>query len=240
MNGTLPETETLLGALIDSIDRNSSTKVVVCPPFTSLQQASILLKDSPISLGAQNMSQKSSGAFTGETSAAMLLTVGVSHVILGHSERRQYYAETDALVNSKAKAALEAGLTPIICVGETLEEREADRTESVVGAQVAATLNGFTAEMIAGTIIAYEPVWAIGTGKTASPEQAQSVHRFIRDKVSAIDSNAAGKVPILYGGSMKPGNAESLLSQADIDGGLVGGASLKAEDFVAIINAAPK
>jgi triosephosphate isomerase len=168
----------------------------------------------------------------------MLLTLGVTHVILGHSERRQYHAESDSLVNAKAKAALNAGLTPIICVGETLEQREAGNTESVVGTQIEGVLNGIDKKMLVGSIIAYEPVWAIGTGKTATPEQAQAVHAFIRGRVAMIDDHAATVIPILYGGSVKPDNAAGLLNQPDIDGALVGGASLKAKDFQAIIDAA--
>jgi triosephosphate isomerase len=200
--------------------------------------ASGILKDGPIKLGAQDMSVHDRGAYTAEVSAEMLLTAGASYVILGHSERRQYHAESDQLVNAKAKKALADGLIPIICVGETLEEREADRTEEVVGSQIGGVLAGFAPDMIARSVIAYEPVWAIGTGKTATPEMAQAVHRFIRDRVADLNQEAAETVPILYGGSVKPDNADGLLSQPDIDGALVGGAALKADDFVAIIDAA--
>jgi triosephosphate isomerase len=238
MNGTIGETERLITDLLAGESNNGQTQVLVCPPYTSLNVAAKLLLGSKILLGAQDMSEHEAGAYTGEVSAEMLLTVGVTHVILGHSERRQYHAENDRLVNAKARRALDSGLTPIICVGETLQEREAGRTEDVVGAQVDATLAGFSSDDLAHTVIAYEPVWAIGTGRTATPEMAEAVHCFIREKLSALASEAAQIVPILYGGSMKPSNAAGLLSQPNIDGGLIGGASLKADDFIAIIKAA--
>jgi triosephosphate isomerase len=237
MNGTIAGTEALIKELLAEDFNPERATVVVCPPFTSLYVAAKLLETGPIALGAQDMSQHQSGAYTGEVAADMLLTVGVSYVILGHSERRQYHAEDDRLVNAKAKAALSAGLTPIICVGETLEQREAGQTEQIVGQQVDGTLAGLSADLIAKSVLAYEPVWAIGTGKTATPEMAQAVHKFIRRKVVEVDAAAAGTLPILYGGSVKPENARSLLAQPDIDGALIGGASLKAADFVAIINA---
>ena len=237
MNGTVAGTEALIKELLAGDFNTERATVVVCPPFTSLYVAAKLLEGSQIALGAQDMSQHQSGAYTGEVAADMLLTVDVSYVILGHSERRQYHAEDDRLVNAKAKAALSAGLTPIICVGETLEQREAGQTEQVVGQQVDGTLAGLSADLIAKSVLAYEPVWAIGTGKTATPEMAQAVHKFIRQKTAEVDAAAAETLPILYGGSVKPENARSLLAQPDIDGALVGGASLKAADFVAIINA---
>lgn len=237
MNGTLGETETLLTELVKVEFDSSRTGVIVCPPYPCLQTAYKILQGSQIMLGAQEMSAHEKGAYTGEVSAAILLTVGVSHVILGHSERRQYHAESDSGVNAKAKAALKAGLTPIICVGETLDEREAGKTEAVVGTQIDGVLHGFTSEMINKSVVAYEPVWAIGTGKTATPEMAQAVHEFIRARVAHLDSTAAQVVPILYGGSVKADNAAGLLCQPDIDGALVGGASLKADEFSAIINA---
>lgn len=237
MNGTIAETETLLQGLLDGDSQNERAQVLVCPPFTALYRAAEMLKGSHIALGAQEMSAHEKGAYTGEISASMLLTVGCRYVILGHSERRQYHAETDQQVNAKAKAALAAGLTPIICIGETLEERESGDTEKVVRTQLEGTLSEFTADMLKKSVIAYEPVWAIGTGKTASPEQAQEVHRFVRAHVAQIDSEAAEMLPILYGGSMKPSNAEELIGQPDVDGGLIGGASLKAEDFIGIIRA---
>ena len=184
------------------------------------------------------MSPHEKGAFTGDISAAMLLTVGATYVILGHSERRQYHAETDQLINAKARRALDSGLTPIICVGETLAEREAGMTEQVVGKQVDGTLSGFSAADLKKTIIAYEPVWAIGTGRTATPEMAEAVHYFVRAKLAGRDQTAADVMPILYGGSVNAKNAAGLLAQPNIDGALVGGASLKADEFLAIIKAA--
>lgn len=237
MNGTIAETESLIGALLEGDSKSDRATALVCPPYTALMAASKMLSGSHIKLGAQDMSAHEKGAYTAEVSAEMLLTVGATFCILGHSERRQYHAETDQLVNAKARVALSSGLTPIICIGETLEEREADRTEEVVGAQVDGTLAGFSADDLKKTVIAYEPVWAIGTGRTATPEMAEAVHCFVREKLSAIDSVAAEVVPILYGGSMKRGNADGLLSKPNIDGGLIGGASLKADDFIAIIKA---
>lgn len=238
MNGTVAETESLISRLLQSVKTKELVGVVVCPPFTSLQAASKLLQGSQIALGAQDMSKHPKGAYTGEISAELLLTLGVRFVILGHSERRQYHFETDDLVNLKTKAALAAGLTPIVCVGETLEQREAGHTESVIREQVQGCLAGFGASELLRIVIAYEPVWAIGTGRTATPDQAQEVHRFIRQLTDRIDKSASGQLPILYGGSVKADNARGLLSQPDIDGALVGGASLKADEFVEIINAA--
>lgn len=237
MNGTIAETESLAQALLDGDSRSDRATVLVCPPFTSLQTVSKLLLGSHIAVGGQDMSEHEKGAYTGEVSAAMLLTAGATFVILGHSERRQFHAESDQLVNAKARLALSSGLTPIICIGETLEEREADRTEDVVGAQIDGTLARFSADDLKKTVIAYEPVWAIGTGRTATPEMAEAVHCFVREKLTAIDKPAADLVPILYGGSVKPSNAVALLSQPNIDGGLIGGASLNADDFIAIIKA---
>lgn len=237
MNGTPDEATALIEGLLSASYSKNETVIVVCPSYISLETASRLLNDSRIALGAQDMSNHEAGAFTGEVSARMLLTVGVSYVILGHSERRQYHAEDDRMVNAKCKSALRAGLTPIICVGETLDQRENGRTEEVIGSQVEKVLSDFTTEMVKKSVIAYEPVWAIGTGKTASPETAQAVHSFIREKVSVDFGEAAERMPVLYGGSVKPSNAAELMKQPDIDGALVGGASLTAEDFVAIINA---
>ncbi len=237
MNSTVAETVNLINGLLKAGAADSKGEVVVCPPFTSLESAGKLLKDSSIGLGSQDMSEYKSGAYTAEISAEMLLTLGVTHTILGHSERRQYHFETDDRVNRAAKVALEAGLTPIICVGETLDQRDSGDTEKTVGSQIEGTLAGFTADLLLRTVVAYEPVWAIGTGKTATPEMAEDVHRFIREKIAAIDKEAADQVPILYGGSVKPSNAGELLSQPNIDGALVGGASLKVDDFIGIINA---
>ncbi len=236
MNGTIEETKTLIDGLLAGSYDDNIADMVICPPFTALTTAGKMLQESKIAVGAQDMSVHSNGAYTAEISSGMLLTVGVSFVILGHSERRQYHAETNQLVNAKAKVAIDAGLTPIICVGETLEDRESGNTETVIGQQIDGTLSEFSADLLSKSVIAYEPVWAIGTGKTAPPEMAQEVHRFIRDRIAGIDKNAAEKIQILYGGSVKPDNAKSLLSQPDIDGALVGGAALKADDFLKIIN----
>ena len=235
--GTITETENLLKGLLNGNSNNPKCKVIVCPPYTSLHYAHNLLQDSHIAIGGQDMSAQLKGAFTGEVSAEMLLTVGASYIILGHSERRQYHGETDQGVNATATIAFEAGLTPIICVGETLEHRESGKTEEIIASQIDGCLSGFSAGLIKKSVLAYEPVWAIGTGKTATPEMACDVHRFIRERVAKIDNDAASMLPILYGGSVKPNNAESLLSEPDIDGALVGGAALKADDFIAIINA---
>ena len=217
----------------------ASADVVVCPTFTSLQVVGEALEGSGISLGAQNMHWEKEGAFTGEVSAAMILTIGCIYVILGHSERRQYFAETDESVNRKLVAALDAGLKPIVCVGETLEQREAGQMEKVVLGQVRAALDGIPAEAIPGIALAYEPIWAIGTGRTATPAQAEEVHLLIRQFLRSIfGDRAADAVRIQYGGSVKPDNASELFSQANIDGGLIGGASLEMESFAAIVSAA--
>jgi triosephosphate isomerase (TIM) len=238
MNGTIAETEALVSALLSKTTPEARPTIVVCPPFTALYRANQLLSGTHILLGGQEMSAEPRGAFTGDISAELLLTVGATYVILGHSERRQYHAESDQQINVKAKVALASGLIPIICVGETLAQREADLTENVIGTQIDGTLAAFSSAMIAQSIVAYEPVWAIGTGRTATPDMAQDVHRFIRNRISALDPAAADAVRILYGGSVKADNAEGLLNRPDIDGALVGGASLKADEFVAIINAA--
>ncbi|HWR84267.1 MAG TPA: triose-phosphate isomerase [Candidatus Deferrimicrobium sp.] len=237
MNRTIAGTETLLKQLLSVSFDSQRAAVVVCPPFTSLYVASKLLAGSHIKLGAQDMSPFPSGAYTGDISTELLLTTGVSYVILGHSERRQYHGETDLLVNAKVRAAVTAGLTPIVCVGETIEQRQAGQTEETVGCQLDGVLGQLTPEQVARVVVAYEPVWAIGTGKTASPETAQVMHAFIRRKVGKIDSAIARSMTILYGGSVQPANAGGLFAQPDIDGALVGGASLKAADFVAIVNA---
>lgn len=237
--GTISQTEQLLNGLLAGDSRSEKADVLVCPPYTALQHAAKMLEGSHIKVGGQDMSLHESGAYTGEVSADMLLTAGATHVILGHSERRQYHAETDHTVNGKLKLALGKGLIPIVCVGEELEQREGGGTEQVVGSQVDTGLAEIRPEELKKTIIAYEPVWAIGTGKTATPEMAQAVHAFIRDHLKALcGDEIADEIPILYGGSVKPGNAADLLAQPDIDGALVGGASLKADDFIAIINAA--
>jgi triosephosphate isomerase len=214
---------------------------VVCPPFTSLSSLSPLLKGSRIALGAQNMSEHDEGAFTGEVSWKMIQAAGCSHVILGHSERRQYFRETNEEINRKAKKALSVGLMPIICVGEKLEEREKGITEQVITVQIKGVLEGISPKDIAQVIIAYEPVWAIGTGKNATPPEAQEVHKHIRKLISQLHSwVVAEATPIVYGGSVKPDNASDLMAQDDIDGALVGGASLKAKSFVDIMKGAKR
>ena len=211
--------------------------VVVCPPFVCIEAAAAALRESNIRLGAQNMHFKESGAYTGEISPGMLKSLGVEYVILGHSERRQYFGETDEGVNKKAKAALEAQITPIICVGETLEERESGITAEVVRKQTKLALLGLSDKQAAGVVIAYEPIWAIGTGKTATAQDANETIGTIREAVAeAFCADTAAAVRIQYGGSMKPGNAPELMAMPEIDGGLIGGASLKAEDFAAIVH----
>ena len=213
-----------------------NAKVIICPPFTSLAVLQPLVEGGPIALGAQNMYLEDEGAFTGEISPKMLRAVGCTYVILGHSERRQYFGETNEFINKKARKALTSGLTPIICVGETLEQREKNITDQIVTAQVHGVLKEIGESDVEKIIIAYEPVWAIGTGKTATPAQAQEVHLLIRKILGQSFSwKSAEKVVIQYGGSVKPENSRELLSQPDIDGALVGGACLKAESFVAIV-----
>jgi len=235
MNGSLAENDALVRALVAGL-REASCNVAVCVPAPYLAQVQMLRAGSALELGAQDVSQHAQGAYTGEVSAAMLKDFGVRYAIVGHSERRQYHCESDALVAEKAKTALAAGITPIVCVGETLAEREAGKTEEVVKRQLAAVIhtNGHCISEIA---VAYEPVWAIGTGKTATPEQAQQVHAVLRAQLKAA-SPKANRIPLLYGGSMNAANAAQLLAQPDIDGGLVGGASLKAADFLKIAAAA--
>jgi triosephosphate isomerase len=210
--------------------------VAVCPSFVFVADVAASLQGSAIAIGVQDISVQAQGAYTGEVSGPMVREFGVSYAIVGHSERRSYHFESDQLVADKAKAALAHGLVPIVCVGETLQEREANQTEAVVGRQLAAVINTL-GDQITQVVVAYEPVWAIGTGKTASPEQAQAVHAFLRAQLKAAHADAA-KVPLLYGGSVKPDNAAVLFAQADIDGGLIGGAALKASDFAAIARAA--
>jgi triosephosphate isomerase len=240
MYKTLPETRELVTGLLRAFPSpDPAVTVVVCPPFTSLALAGELVKGSGVRLGAQTMSEYDEGAYTGEISWQMLRSTGCDYVILGHSERRQYFHETDELINRKAKKALAHGLLPILCVGETLEQREQGKTATVVGTQVTGVLAGLTAEEMASVVIAYEPVWAIGTGRTATPEQAQEVHKDIRSRVEALYSRqVADAIRIQYGGSVKPDNAGDLLSRPDIDGALVGGACLKVDSFSAIITAA--
>lgn len=233
MHGNLAENEALLSGLLAGMG-DVKAGVAVCVPFPYLAQAQAKLAGSAIALGAQNMSQHAKGAYTGEVSADMLKDFGCAYVIVGHSERRALYGESDEVVAEKFAAVQAAGLTPILCVGETLDEREGGITETVVGRQLDAVIAKSGVAALARAVVAYEPVWAIGTGKTASPEQAQAVHAFIRGKVHALDAVVADGLIIQYGGSMKPGNAAELLSQPDIDGGLIGGASLNASEFLAI------
>ena len=236
MNGSLAANEALIQALLAGAATPWACNVAVCVPSVYLAQVQALTRGSAIALGAQDVSQHESGAFTGENSAAMLRELGVRYAIVGHSERRQYHGETDAVVAHKAQRALAGGITPIVCVGETLAEREAGVTEEVVKRQLAAVIH-VNGHYISEIVVAYEPVWAIGTGKTATPEQAQQVHAVLRAQLRAASPQAA-RVPLLYGGSMNAANAAELLGQPDIDGGLVGGAALKAPDFLRIIAAA--
>jgi triosephosphate isomerase (TIM) len=238
MHGSRAENAALVRSLLDLVRPDSGTEVLLCPPFVYLWDVGRLLKDTDVALGAQSVCAEPSGAFTGEVSAAMLKDVGCRYVLVGHSERRQIFGEGDALVARKFVAAQSQGLLPVLCVGETLEEREADRTAEVVARQLDAVLAVSGVGSLAKAVIAYEPVWAIGTGRTASPEQAQDVHSMIRGKVSALDATIGGSVRILYGGSVKASNARELLAMPDIDGGLVGGASLKADEFARICAAA--
>jgi triosephosphate isomerase len=236
MHGSLAENDSLLTGILSGMG-DVKARVAVCVPFPYLAQAQAKLAGSVVAWGAQNMSQQAKGAFTGEVSAAMLKDFGCAYVIVGHSERRALYGESDAVVAEKFAAAQAAGLTPILCVGETLEERESGITEQVVGRQLDAVIARSGVAALAKSVVAYEPVWAIGTGKTATPDQAQAVHAFIRARVRALDVAVAEGLIIQYGGSMKAANAAELLSQPDIDGGLIGGAALVAEEFLAICRA---
>lgn len=238
MHGNLAANKALLGGVLAGLPSSNAVEVAVCVPFPYLSQASETLRGTAVAWGAQNLSEHSQGAFTGEVSAAMLLDFGCRYVIVGHSERRSYYGDTDAVVAAKYGAAVKAGLTPILCLGETLEQREAGTTADVVNTQLEAVIAACGVGDLARGVIAYEPVWAIGTGRTATPEQAQEVHALIRARVAAKDAAVAEGLRILYGGSMKPQNARELMAMADIDGGLIGGAALVAGDFLAIANAA--
>jgi len=242
MNKTLGETEEFIEKFKKEIASTLSAQqveVVLIPPYTALKQAADSVKGSAIKIGAQNMYWEEQGAYTGEVSPVMLRDIGCTYVVLGHSERRQYFGESDEWVNKKVKAAIAHGLIPIVCVGEKINEREAGATEQVIRKQVEGSLAGLHANQVAGMVIAYEPVWAIGTGKTASEEDAQRVNKFIRGIVAEmVGQKAAEEMFIQYGGSVKPGNAAGLMAQPDIDGALVGGASLDPESFAAIIRAA--
>lgn len=240
MNKTRPEAKALIEEL-KPIAANASCGVVICVPYTNLETAVELTKGTNIKVGAENVHFEKSGAFTGEISADMLTEIGVEYVIIGHSERRQYFGETDETVNKRTKAALAAGLKPIVCVGELLWERECNITEEVIARQIKLDLYDVSAEDVKKTVIAYEPVWAIGTGKTATAEQAQEVCAFIRATLAKLyGQDTANAVTIQYGGSMNPKNAAELVAQPDVDGGLIGGASLKAADFGVLLEAASK
>ncbi|MDR1497956.1 MAG: triose-phosphate isomerase [Puniceicoccales bacterium] len=236
MNKTSAEGADLARSIVQVIGNQTEITVILCPPFTALQAVGGIVSNSSVRLGAQNMSDKPAGAYTGEVSSAMLRDIHVTHVILGHSERRALYGETDAIVNKKTLAALENNLKPILCVGETLAERESNSTFDVIRTQIRGALDSVSPLQFDEVIIAYEPVWAIGTGKTATPAIAQEVHAFIRSELSALYGDTLSqKTRILYGGSMKPDNAAALLAQPDIDGGLIGGAALNAKDFIALV-----
>ena len=238
MNGSSAANVELVAGIVAGVPTGSGFSLLVCPPFPYLASVVEQTKGSPVKVGAQTVSEHDKGAFTGEVAPGMLSDVGCDYVIVGHSERRALYGETSEQVAAKFQAAQVAGITPILCVGETLEEREAGTTESVIDEQLGAVMDAAGVGAFAAAVIAYEPVWAIGTGMTATPEQAQDVHRHIRAQLAAQDGSIAANVQILYGGSMKGDNAPGLLGMADIDGGLIGGASLKAADFLAIVEAA--
>jgi triosephosphate isomerase len=238
MNGSTAANETLVSGIVAGVPEGSGFRLLVCPPFPYLASVAGLVSGSKVALGAQNVSEHESGAYTGETASSMLTDVGCHYVIVGHSERRAIYGETSEQVAAKFQAAQAAGIIPILCVGESLEEREAGATEAVIDEQLNAVLGAAGADSFAAAVIAYEPVWAIGTGMTATPEQAQDVHKHIRARLAEHGADLAEKVQILYGGSMKGENAPGLLCMPDIDGGLIGGASLKASDFLAIAEAA--
>lgn len=238
MNKNYPEGRELAKKIVELL-QPSEVKVILCPPFIHLNQIGNIINGiSNLSLGGQNCHQEQSGAYTGEVSAGMLRSVGADYVILGHSERREYFDESDGLLAQKTDQALSSGLKPIFCCGEKLDVREAGEQEKVVAHQLKEGLFHLEAAQLKQVVIAYEPVWAIGTGETATPDQAQDMHRFIRDLIAEnYGQEVAGSIPILYGGSVKPNNAAEIFSKADVDGGLIGGASLKTEDFIAIVNA---
>ena len=239
LNKTSDEAERLARCVVDAVSDMKGVDVAICPPFTALERVSSVVCCTGVGLGAQNMYWEAEGAFTGEVSAPMLLTCGCEYVILGHSERRQFFGETDDTVNRRLKAALRAGLKPIVCIGESFDERQADVTEQVVETQTRGALDGISAGDMRRITLAYEPVWAIGTGLTATPEQAEAVHAFLREVLAQLyEGDVAQRVRIQYGGSVKPENAAELFEQDNIDGGLIGGASLEADDFAAIVKAA--
>lgn len=237
MHGSLQQNADLLARVVEGVS-GLACEVAVCPPFPYLAQVGARLAGSPIALGAQSVSEHPQGAYTGEVAAEMLADLGCAYVLVGHSERRSLYGETDAVVAAKFAAVQRAGLMPVLCVGETLAERESGATEAVVGRQLAAVIDRLGVAALAAAVVAYEPVWAIGSGVTASPAQAQAVHAAIRARVAGLDAGIADGLRILYGGSVKPQNAVDLFGQPDIDGGLIGGAALVAGDFLAICQAA--
>jgi triosephosphate isomerase len=231
--------QALAGAVKAGVGQAADVRVAICPPAVFLQAVDTVLTGSPVGLGAQNMHWKPEGAYTGELSGAMLIDAGCTHVILGHSERRHGLGETDAQVNVKLHSALEAQLIPIVCIGETEQERDAEQTEDVVIGQLSGSLAGLSPVQMAGVVLAYEPLWAIGTGRTATPQQAEEVHRLIRQWIEgSFGAATAARVVVQYGGSVKPENVAELLASPDVDGALVGGASLKAADFLAIVKVA--
>ena len=236
MNASKETVNSLIEGILSGVNEATS-EVIVCAPFPYLSQVESLINKSKLMLGAQNLNVNPAGAYTGEVSADMIKDFGAHYVIVGHSERRSLYGETNAIVAEKTKTAIDAGLTPLLCVGESLEDRESGNTEAVVEEQINAVIDLIGIESFDQVIIAYEPVWAIGTGLTASPEQAQAVHLFIRNLLADSSEKIAKRTPILYGGSMNAGNASDLISCSDIDGGLIGGAALKAEDFLQICKA---
>ncbi len=239
MNKTASESQALAEDIKRELGECRDVEVVLCPPFTSLQTVADVVGETAIKFGAQNMHWESSGAYTGEVSAFMLRSLYCHFVILGHSERRSYFGETDAVINKKTKAAIAASLTPIVCVGETIDERQADKHMAVVRTQVQGSLADIAAADLKKIVVAYEPVWAIGTGLTATPEQAQEMHAFIRSVLTEMSNEeVAQSIRIQYGGSMKPSNAAELLAKPDIDGGLIGGASLEARSFVELVRIA--
>ncbi|MCU0609614.1 MAG: triose-phosphate isomerase [Chitinispirillaceae bacterium] len=239
MNTTIDEARALAKGLVDTLGKETGVDIAVCPPYTHLLTIGEIIKGSNIKLGAQDVHWEAKGAFTGKISCAMLKSVGVTYVIIGHSEQRSYFHETDETVNKKVKATLAAGLLPIVCVGETLDERKSGKLQEVVGRQTKGAFAGISEADALKCTIAYEPVWAIGTGEVATPAQANEAHAFIRLIIASLYGNgAAGAMRIQYGGSMKPDNAKELLALNDVDGGLIGGAALKAQDFAGIVRPA--
>ena len=241
MNKDVNETSEFFAALQKELNGyNGTVEVVVCPPFIALQTAARASAGTSVKIGAQNLHYENDGAYTGEISARMIKSLGIPYVIIGHSERRQYFGETDEIVAKKVKKALSEGLKVILCIGETLSERDGNVTEKVLERQVKAALDRLTSEQLKSIVVAYEPVWAIGTGRNATPQQAEEAHAFIRNLVAKLFGNTAAQdLTIQYGGSMKPDNSAELLSQPDVDGGLIGGASLKADSFAKIVKSAP-